>query len=250
MLFEIDKPKYKIENRKDSIGLDFSPSEMYVSSENQTGKDFGYIAQKQKYHKKLRRLQRTFARRQMIKQENSSRKVSSKNREKVRVKLARLEEHIAFCRKDWIEKESLRLVKSYDKVVVEDLNLKGISKFLRNAKNMNDTSWATFVARLEQKGQDCNCEIIKADRYFPSSQLCSKCGFQYHDLKLSEREWTCCSCGVHHIRDVNAAINLKNYVPLERRKLTPVDSDISELAELALQVGTLDEAGTKQQATA
>ena len=184
----------------------------------------------------------------MIKQENSPRKLSSKNREKARIKLARLEEHIAFCRKDWIEKESLRLVKSYDKVVVEDLNLKGISKFLRNAKNMNDTSWATFVARLEQKGQDYNCEGIKADRYFPSSQLCSNCGFQYKGLKLSEREWTCCNCGTHHIRDVNAAINLKNYVPLERRKLTPVDSDISKLAELALQAGTLDEAG-KVQAT-
>ena len=251
LLFEIDKPNYKIENRKEAIGLDFSPSEMYVSSENQTGKDFGYIAQKQAHSKKLKKLQRRFAKKQMVAVENCPRKVSSKNREKARIKLARLEEHIANSRKDWIEKESLRLVKSYDKVVVEDLNLKGISKFLHNAKNMNDTSWATFVARLEQKGQDYNCEVVKADRYFPSSQICSKCGFQYHDLKLSEREWTCKNCGTHHIRDVNAAINLKNYVPLERRKFTPVDSEkISNLATLALQAGTLDEAGTKQQATA
>ena len=93
-------------------------------------------------------------------------------------------------------------------------------------------------------------EIIKADRYFPSSQLCSNCGFQYKGLKLSEREWTCSCCGAHHIRDVNAAINLKNYVPLERREFTPVDSDISKLAELALQAETLGETGTKQQATA
>lgn len=251
LLFEIDKPNYKIENRKEAIGLDFSPSEMYVSSENQTGKDFGYVAQKQKYAKNLRKLQRTFARRQMLKQENSPRKVNSKNREKARIKLAIFEEHIANCRKDWIEKETLRLVRNYDKVVIEDLNLKGISTFLRNAKNMNDTSWATFVARLEQKGQDYNCEVIKADRYFPSSQLCSKCGFQYKGLKLSERGWICSCCGTQHIRDVNAAINLKNYIPLERRKFTPVDSEeISNLAELALQAGTLDEAGTKQQATA
>ena len=243
LLYEIIGQSYEIKNRKESIGLDFSPSEMYVDSNGQSGKDFGYIAQKQKNAKKLKKLQRAFARKQMIKQENSPRKVSSKNREKARIKLARFEEHIAFCRKDFIEKESLRLAKTYDKVVVEDLNLIGISKFLRNAKNMNDTSWATFVARLEAKGKDYNCKVIKADRYFPSSQLCSKCGFQYHDLKLSEREWTCYNCGTHHIRDVNAAINLKNYVPLERRKLMPVE-DIESLAALALQsTGVSNEAG-------
>lgn len=243
LLFEIDKPNYKIENRKEAIGLDFSPSEMYVDSNGQNGKDFGYIAQKQKNAKKLKKLQRAFARKQMIKQENSPRKISSKNREKARIKLAKFEEHIANSRRDWIEKESLRLVKSYDKVVVEDLNLKGISKFLHNAKNMNDTSWGTFVTRLEAKGKDYNCKVIKADRYFPSSQLCSNCGFQYKGLKLSEREWTCCNCGTHHIRDVNAAINLKNYVPLERRKLMLVE-DIKSLVALALQsTGVSDEAG-------
>ena len=201
ILFETKPCNYEVENRKEAIGLDFSPSEMYVSSENQTGKDFGYIAQKQAHSKKLRKLQRRLVRKQFLKDPNSPKKLPSKNREKARVKLARLEEHITNCRKDWIEKESLRLVRSYDKVVVEDLNLKGISKFLRNAKNMNDTSWATFVARLEAKGQDYDCKVIKADRYFPSSQLCSKCGFQYHDLKLSEREWTCSCCGMHHIRE-------------------------------------------------
>ena len=250
ILFEIKPCTYKVENRKDAIGLDFSPSEMYVSSENQTGKDFGYIAQKQVHSKKLRRLQRQFARKQMVAVENCPRKVSSKNREKARIKLARLEEHIANSRKDWIEKESLRLVRSYSTVVVEDLNLKGISKFLRNAKNMNDTSWATFVSRLQSKGKDYSCNVIKADRYFPSSQLCSKCGFQYKDLKLSERNWTCPECGAHHIRDVNAAINLKNYVPLEEREFTPVESfRVANLAMFALQTTELDEAGSTLQAT-
>ena len=250
ILFEISPCTYKVENRKNAIGLDFSPSEMYVSSENQTGKDFGYIAQKQVHSKKLKKLQRRFAKKQMVAVENCPRKVSSKNREKARIKLARLEEHIANCRKNWIEKESLRLVQSYDKVVVEDLNLKGISAFLRNAKNMNDTSWGTFVARLQAKGKDYNCEVIKADRYFPSSQLCSKCGFQYKSLKLSEREWTCSCCGTHHLRDVNAAINLKNYVPLEERELKPVESSkVAKLAKLALQATELDEAGSTLQVT-
>ena len=250
ILFEISPCTYKVENRKNAIGLDFSPSEMYVSSESQTGKDFGYIAQKQAHSKKLRKLQRRLARKQFLKDPTSPKKVPSKNREKARIKLARLEEHIANSRKDWIEKESLRLVKSYNKVVVEDLNLVGISKFLRNARNMNDTSWATFVNRLRDKGKYYNCNVIKADRYFPSSQLCSKCGFRYKELKLSEREWTCSCCGTHHIRDVNAAINLKNYVPLEERKLTPVESSkVANIAMLALQATELDEAGSHSQAT-
>ena len=245
ILFEIIPCTYKVKNRKEAIGLDFSPSEMYVSSESQTGKDFGYIAQKQAHSKQLRKLSRRLARKQFLKDTNSPKKLSSKNREKARIKLARLEEHIANSRKDWIEKESLRLVRSYDKVVVEDLNLKGISKFLRNAKNMNDTSWATFVSRLEAKGKDYNCKVIKSDRYFPSSQLCSNCGFQFKGLTLSMREWTCECCGTHHIRDVNAAINLKNYIPLEEREFTPVESSkVANLALLALQATELDEAGS------
>ena len=137
------------------------------------------------------------------------------------------------------------MVKNYDKVVVEDLNLKGISSFLRNAKNMNDTSWGIFVSRLEQKGLDYSCNVIKADRWFPSSQLCSSCGYQYHELKLSERQWTCPSCGKFHIRDVNAAINLKYYcVPSERGKLMPVEGieGVSNIVLEALEYSVKQEA--------
>ena len=234
ILFEVQKAVHRIENRKESLGMDFSPAEMYVDSDGKSGKDFGYVAQKQAHHKQLRKLSRRLARKQK----------DSKNRNKARIKLARLEEHIANSRKDWVEKETLRLVKSYKKIVVEDLNLKGISKFLRNAKNMNDTSYGTFVSRLQAKGQDYNCNVVKADRYFPSSKLCSKCGWKYERLQLSERKWTCPECGTRYIRDVNAAINLKNYVPLEEWKLMPVENvKVKSLALLALQVGSLDEAG-------
>lgn len=234
ILFEVQKAVHRIENRKESLGMDFSPAEMYVDSDGKSGKDFGYVAQKQAHHKQLRKLSRRLARKQK----------DSKNRNKARIKLARLEEHIANSRKDWVEKETLRLVKSYKKIVVEDLNLKGISKFLRNAKNMNDTSYGTFVSRLQAKGQDYNCNVVKADRYFPSSKLCSKCGWKYERLQLSERKWTCPECGTRYIRDVNAAINLKNYVPLEEWKLTPVENvKVKSLALLALQVGSFDEAG-------
>lgn len=107
-----------------------------------------------------------------------------------------------------------------------------------------------FVSRLQAKGEDYNCKVIKADRYFPSSKLCSCCGWKYENLTLDIRKWTCPKCGTNHIRDVNAAINLKNYVPLEERELTPVESDkVKSLALLALQVGSLNEAGNHSQAT-
>ena len=244
ILFTVENVSFHVDNRKDSIGLDFSPSELYVDSDGNTGKDFGYVAQKQANARKLKRLQRKFAKKINIKDENSPRKIPSKNKCKARIKLAKFEERIANKRRDFIEKETLRLVRNYNKVIVEDLNLKGISSFLRNAKNMNDTSWATFVAKLGQKGKDYNCNVVKADRYFPSSQLCHKCGYQYYDLKLSEREWTCPECGTHHVRDVNAAINLKKYVPQELRKLTPVeDGYVAGLALLALQATSSDESG-------
>ena len=225
-LFEIENKIYPTQNRIDSVGLDFSPELCYVDSNGNNAKDnFGYIAQKQAHHKQLRKYQRKLARKHK----------GSKNYEKARIKLARLEEHVANCRKDWIEKETLRLVTNYNKVVVEDLNLIGISKFLSNAKNMTDTSWRTFVERLIMKSENYNCSIIKVDRYFPSSQLCSNCGYQYHELKLYMRKWICPNCHKEHVRDVNAAINLKNYIPKELRESMPVE-DMEALASLALEI--------------
>lgn len=236
ILYEIPDKKVELRGEKQVIGLDFSPAELYVDSDGKSGLDYGYRPQKLAAKKKLTKLQRRFAKKQIVKrvcEDGITRKVSSQNREKVRIKLARCEEQIANRRRDFIEKETLRLVRNYDKVVVEDLNLKGISKFLKNAHNMNDTSWGTFVNRLEQKGQDYSCNIVKADRWFPSSQLCHVCHYQKKNLKLSDRRWTCPKCGISHIRDVNAAINLKNYVPQELRKLRSVEV-VESLATQAL----------------
>lgn len=210
-------------NRKDSIGLDFSPRLCYVDSDNKTGKDFGYVAQKQLNHKKLRRLSRTFNHRLKIQDPISLRKINSKNKEKARIKLAKFEERIANKRRNWIELETKRLATTYDKVVVEDLNLQAMSKFLTNAKNMVDTSWGTFVSKLEQKGKKYQCNVVKADKYFPSSKLCSCCGWKYENLTLDVRKWTCPNCKTMHNRDHNAAINLKNYIPVQHRESTSMD---------------------------
>ena len=133
----------------------------------------------------------------------------SKNRDRARIKVARLEERIANQRKDFQEKLALQIVKQYQVIGIEDLDLKGIAKFLRNAKNINDTGWNSFVSKLERKAARFNSVVIKADRWFASSKTCSECGYVKHDLKLSDRNWTCPECGTNHVRDVNAAVNLK-----------------------------------------
>ena len=178
LLFEL--PNFYNQSKKidenQAIGLDWSPSEFYIDSECHSAKDYGYEPQKQKHHKQLAKLQRRFARKTK----------GSANYEKARIKVAKLEKHITDSRKWWIENESLRLAKNYSTIGIEDLNLQGIAKFLRNAKNINDCGYANFVTRLQQKGEELGTSVIKVDRYFPSSQLCHVCGYQNHNLKLSD----------------------------------------------------------------
>lgn len=197
---EFEESNFRHENQMSVIGLDWSPKMMFVSDDGKTGYDYGYIPFKQSFAKKLHLLQK----RMMKKQKDS------KNRNKARIKVAKLEEHIANQRKDFQEKLSLELVKNYQVIGIEDLNLMGISKFLRNAKNINDSGWNSFIMKLERKAPRFNSIIIKADRFFASSQVCSKCGYRHKDLKLTDRKWTCPNCKADHIRDINAAVNLRN----------------------------------------
>ena len=191
---------YRHENQMSAIGLDWSPKMLFVTDQGKTGYDYNYISFKQKSAKKLHKLQK-----QLMKKMKES-----KNRNKARIKVARFEEHIANQRKDFQEKLVLDLLKQYEIIGLEDLDLKGIAKFLRNAKNINDCGWSSFVSKLEMKAPMFNSVIIKADKWFASSKICSKCGYKKTDLKLSDRKWICPECGTEHIRDVNAAINLKN----------------------------------------
>jgi putative transposase len=225
ILFEVEEhPKLKSENQ--AIGLDFSPANEYVDSNGLTGKDFGYIPQKQTHLKQLRRLERRLAKKQK----------GSKNREKARIKVARIEQHIADSRKDWIEKEPLRLVRNYNVIGIEDLTTKGLLRASKNAKNYVDASWGTFTTKLIDKASRYDCSVVKADRFFASSKLCHICGYKKTDLTLSVRHWTCPVCHTEHNRDVNAAINLKNNAIKILREAEEFRSaeGVEELASLAL----------------
>ena len=235
LLFEREychKQKIYEDGESQAIGLDFSPVDFYIDSDGSSGKDFSYKAQKQKNLKKLTKLQRRLA----------SKQIGSNNREKARVKVARMEHYIAECRNDWIEKETKRLVSSYQIIGIEDLNLKGMMKFSRNAKNYGDASWGNFVNKLLWKASlnENNCQIIKADRFFASSQICHCCGFKNPITKnLNIRSWVCPECGAEHIRDVNAAINLKmNAIKTVGQGVSKFRSveGVEDLASLALTI--------------
>ena len=225
ILFEVEEqPRLKSENQ--AIGLDFSPADEYIDSNGFTGKVFGYMPQKQAHLRQLRKLERRLARKQK----------GSRNREKARIKVARMEQHIANSRKDWIEKETLRLVRNYNVIGIEDLTTKGLMRTAKNARNYVDTSWGVFTTTLMNKSKRYDCNVVKADRFFASSKLCHVCGYKKTDLTLATRYWLCPCCKSEHNRDVNAAINLKNNAINVLREAEDFRSaeGVEELAKLAL----------------
>ena len=197
ILFEKEQDTYQTLNTSKAIGLDFSPNYLYINDLGESAPDFRTA--KQENHKKLTKLQRRLARKQK----------DSKNREKARIKLARFENHIANIRRDYREKETLRLVRENDIIGIEDLNIQAMEKFSHNAKNYVDASWRIFMTRLEQKAKFHNCLIIKSDKFYPSSKTCNHCGYINKNLKLSDRTWICPQCDAEIQRDQNAAKNLK-----------------------------------------
>ena len=198
ILFEREQDLEQSIRLSNSIGLDFSPSNLYIDSNNNPAPN--YKPYKQLNKKKLTKLQRRLSRKQK----------GSNNREKARVKLAQFEKHISDSRKDYIEKETLRLVRTYDVIGIEDLNLQGMMKFSHNAKNYVDTSWYTFTQKLSWKSRFNNCIIVKSDRFYPSSKTCNHCGYINHNLTLKDRKWICPQCSTEIIRDENAGKNLRD----------------------------------------
>ena len=193
--FCVDVVPEQFEKTGKVVGVDLGVARLMTLS---TGERIANPKTLHRYEKNLKEAQRKLARQ----------KKGSKRREKRRRRVARIHSKIRDTRNDHLNKVAHSLVKRFDTICFEDLNLRGMTKNHSLARSLNDAALGAVVRKVETKAMMHGKTAVKIDRFYPSSKTCNACGRINSGLLLSQREWTC-ACGVRHDRDENAAINIE-----------------------------------------
>ena len=194
--FSCDKvSEKKLEPSGKSVGIDVGIKTFCVDSDDNQTESPKYFKNAEK---QLRVRQRTLSRR--IK--------GSFGRKDARLLVAKAHDKVANERNDFLHKVANHYITNYGVICIEDLNIKGMSKNHHLAKSITDTSWGKFFELLSYKAEEAGRVVIKVPRFEPTSKTCSQCGAINQELKLSDRQWVCKSCGTLHDRDYNAAKNI------------------------------------------
>lgn len=193
--FVVEVSPIYVEPKNQSVGVDLGIKTFAVMSDGTTAQSPSYKA----LDRKIRRLQRKLSRQVQ----------SSKRRDKTRLKIAKLHNQIADTRKDFLHKLSTKLVSENQTIILEDLNVAGMVKNRKLSRAISQQGWGEFRILCEGKSEKYGREFKIINRWEPTSQTCSDCGFRWGKISLSVRSIQCLNCGVKHDRDLNAAKNIE-----------------------------------------
>ena len=196
VLMSMNEEEFKqFSHTNNRVGIDLGVKDFVITSDGEVFKNKHFLKQSENKIKKLQR--------------QLSKKVKgSNNRDKVRTKIAKEFENLTNQRIDYIHNVVNSLLRTYDYVFMEDLNVQGMLRNHKLSKAIQELGFYTFKSTLKNKAMLNDKFVIEVDRWFASSKTCHKCGYVYKGLTLGEREWTCPICGEHHDRDLNAAVNI------------------------------------------